>query len=417
MDPRRQAQEDGGGTGALMGKTLDEILGEEDDLGLLDVKPSARNASTQSGRIAQAFEEISTFVDRHGFVPGKGSSGHKASVNERALAMRLNTYRSAPEIIAELRDADRHGLLAVPADEEEKPPASLDDIPDDDELLTAPAADIFILRHARSAIARPEKKSERKSCADFARFEPLFSACVADLKLGQRKSLPFAREQEINVGDFFILNGVMAYVAEVRDKHIRNGRKNARLRLIFDNGTEGENLLRSLATELYKDPNGRRISDPESGPLFGAEPTTTTVAAPAERITGSIYVVRSLSALPEICRLDGTLFKIGFTTGTVEDRLRSAHDDPTFLLAPVHPVRSWDAINLNANKVENLLHRFFAEARLDIEIQDRFGKPFRPREWFLAPLPIIEQAIQMLLDGSIVGHRYDAVAMKIVRGG
>lgn len=189
---------------------------------------------------------------------------------------------------------------------------------------------------------------------------------------------------------------------------------NARLRLIFENGTEGQNLLRSLATELYKDSSGRRISDPNAGPLFNAAPTTITVAGPEERITGCIYIVRSLSPLPEIVRLDGQLFKIGFSTGAFEDRIRAAKDDPTFLMAPVHPVRTYDAINLNANKFENLIHRFFAEARLDIEIMDRFGKPFRPREWFLLPLPVIESAIEMLLDGSILRYRYDARVCAIV---
>ena len=217
----------------------------------------------------------------------------------------------------------------------------------------------------------------------------------------------FAQEQEIEPGNFFILNGVMVYVAELNDPHVRNGKRNARLRLIFDNGLEGQNLLRSLATELYKDPNGRRLSDPNVGPLFGDGPTTETVAAPKERVTGLIYVVRSLSALPEIAKLDGQLFKIGFTTGSLEDRIRGAKDDPTFLMAPVHPVRTYDAINLSAHKFEHLLHWFFAQACLDIEVKDRFGKPYRPREWFLLPLPVIERAIEMMIDGSIVRFRYD----------
>jgi len=238
--------------------------------------------------------------------------------------------------------------------------------------------------------------------------------CVSELTSRKRKSIPFANEQEIKAGEFFILNGVMVYVAEVNDPHTRNGKRNARLRLIFDNGAEGENLLRSLATQLYKDPNGRRISDSEAGVLFNPRPTTTTAAAPEGRITGCIYVVKSLSPSAEISRLDGHLFKIGFTTGQFEDRIRNAKDDPTFLLAPVYPVRTYDAIDLNTNKFENLMHRFFAEARLDIEITDRFGKPFRPREWFLLPLPIIEEGIQMLLDGSIIRHRYDATTVSIV---
>jgi len=395
-------------------QTLEELLAESDDMGLLNVKPHPVNTSTDAVRIQQAFEEINVFVDRHHFAPGEGQAGQRVAVSERALQMRLKTYRENAAIIGQLKEADRHGLLAArvataPA------PTSLDDILDlDDELLSEPNDDIFTFRHARSPAARPDKISERKPCEDFEQFKPLFDHAISDLATGERKSMKFANEQEIEVGGFFILNGVMVYVAEVNDPHIRNGKRNARLRLIFENGTEGQNLLRSLATELYKDPSGRRLSDPNAGPLFDPTPTTVAVAGPNERITGCIYVVRSLSPSPEIAKLTGQLFKIGFTTGSFEDRIRGAKDDPTFLMAPVHPVRTYDAINLNANKFESLMHRFFAEARLDIEIIDRFGKPFRPREWFLLPLPVIETAIAMLLDGSILRHRYDALVCKII---
>lgn len=391
-------------------KTLDEILSEEDDLGLLNVKAPTVSAVSGDARVARDFEEICVFVDRHGFPPGEGPAAHVAGVTEKKLQIRLKSYRENSEVAALLAPSDRHGLLAGEAD---VAPASLDDILDsDDELLSRPSDDIFELRNARKA--QPERKAERKPCKEFDRFKTLFDECAADLASGRRKSLPFAREQEINAGDFFILNGLMAYVAEVRDPHIRNGRKNARLRIIFDNGTEGENLLRSLATELYKDPNGRRISDPESGPLFGTAPSTVSVASPTDRVTGCIYVVRSLSPLPEIKRLDGSLFKIGFTTGRFEDRVRAAAEDPTFLMAPVHPVRTYDAVNMDAGKFETLIHRFFAAARLDIEIKDRFGKPYRPQEWFLLPLPVIEQAIRMLEDGTILRHRYDPKTVRIV---
>lgn len=395
-------------------QTLDELLAESDDMGLLDVKPHPVNTSTDALRIQQAFEEVNVFVDRHHFAPGEGQAGEKVSVNERTLQVRLKTYRENPDITGQLNEFDRHGLLMIQITPS-APPNSLDDILDlDDELLTESNEDIFIFRHARPATARPDKISERKPCMDFEQFKQLFDQASNDLVTGKRKSMKFANEQEIEAGGFFILHGVMVYVAEVNDPHIRNGKRNARLRLIFGNGTEGNNLLRSLARELYKDPSGRRLSDPNAGPLFDPAPTFTTEVGPNERITGCIYVVRSLSPSPEIAKLDGQLFKIGFTTGSFEDRIRSAKDDPTFLMAPVHPVRSYDAINLNANKFESLMHRFFADARLDIEIMDRFGKPFRPREWFLLPLPVIETAIGMLLDGTILRHRYDAVKGEIV---
>ncbi|TPL47998.1 GIY-YIG nuclease family protein [Mesorhizobium sp. B2-4-2] len=390
--------------------TLEQILSSEDHDGLLDVKPATSAASSDASRITHDFEELNRFIDQYGYVPGEGPSDRKPSVKERVLSMRLKGYRDNRHIAAQLTAHDRHGLLADETATAYEP-ASVEEILGlDDELLNTASEDIFHLRHARPRAARPDKVSERKPAKDFQIFKPLFDACVADLVSGKRKSIKFANEQEINAGEFFILNGIMVYVAEVNDPHFRNGKRNARLRLIFENGTEGENLLRSLATELYKDPSGRRISSPEAGPLFGTEPATESVAAPKGRVTGCIYVVRSLSAAPEIVKLDGHLFKIGFTTGPFEERIRMAKDDPTFLLAPVHPVRTYDAIDLNANKFENLLHRFFGEVRLNIEIMDRFGRPFKPKEWFLLPLSVIEQAIPMLLDGSILHYRYDSKA-------
>lgn len=397
--------------------TLEQILALEDHDGLLDVKSVTSTASSETSRLVQDFEELSRFIDQHHFAPGEGPGDRKQSVKERALFMRLKSYRENPGIAAQLQAYDRHGLLAGVA-ASMKEPASVDEILDmDDDLLSSPTDDIFTMRHARAKAARPDKVSERKPARDFDKFKPLFDECVGDLVSGKRKSLKFANEQEINAGEFFILNGVMVYVAEVNDPHFRNGKRNARLRLIFENGTEGENLLRSLATELYKDPSGRRISSAEAGPLFGSQSEVERVSAPASRVTGCIYVVKSLSNLSEIAELDGRLFKIGFTTGSFEDRVRGAKDDPTFLFAPIHPVRTYDAVDLNTSKFEYLLHRFFAEARLNIEIKDRFGKPFKPKEWFLLELSTIEEAIAMLLDGRILNHVYDARLCQIVRKG
>ena len=201
----------------------------------------------------------------------------------------------------------------------------------------------------------------------------------------------------------------MVYVAEVGETHVRNGKKNARLRLIFDNGTEGNHLLRSLATELYKDPNGRRVTSTDMGPLFEDRP------AEGDTQTGMIYVVKSLSADPELRKLDGLLHKIGFTAGKMEIRIQSAKDDPTFLMAPVRPVATYTLYNINKVKLENLLHNFFAEARLDIEITDRFGKKVKPREWFMLPIDVISEAISRRRDGSITDYRFDSKTASLVK--
>lgn len=382
--------------------TLDDLIGGNDPL--LEVKVTLRTASSEDQRVLDTFAEINTFIDRHQRLPGETA---RPSVSERSLRMKLNGLVNDASRRDLLLPLDRHGLLPV---EPSKTPSSLDDIIDDP-LLTTPQDDIFDLVHVRPPLARPDEIAERTVCADFEQFRPLFDQCIREMGEGQRKAIKFANEQEIGAGEFFILNGVLVYVAEVGETHIRNGKKNARLRLIFDNGTEGNNLLRSLATELYKDPNGRRITSTDMGPLFDSSPQEGDTA------TGMIYVVRSLSSDPEIQKLDGLLHKIGFTSGKMEVRIQNAKDDPTFLMAAVHPVATYTLYNINRVKLEHLLHNFFGEVRLNIEIADRFGKRIRPREWFLVEPSVISEAINRLKNGSIVNCRYDAARSMIVDGG
>ena len=373
--------------------TLDDILAGSDPL--LDVKPAARTASSEQQRILDTFAEVNQFIDRF---KRKPADTDKPSVSERGLRMKLNGLINDPAARDLLLPHDRHGILAAAP---LKQPQTLDEI-FEDELMTTPQDEIFDLVHVKPSVAKPDEVAERQACKEFDKFKPLFEQCVGEMSEGKRKAIPFANEQEIGAGEFFILNGVLVYVAEVGETHVRNGKKNARLRLIFDNGTEGNNLLRSLATELYKDPNGRRVTTTDMGPLF------TDTPQDADTQTGMIYVVKSLSDDPEIRKLDGLLHKIGFTSGKMEVRIQNAKDDPTFLMAAVHPVTTYTLYNIDRVKLEHLLHEFFTAARLNIEIMDRFGKKVRPREWFLLPQSIIGEAVARLKDGSIVNYRYDA---------
>ena len=379
--------------------TLDDILNASDPL--LNVKAAAKADSTDEQRVLDTFAEINQFIDRHKRTPG---DTEKPSVSERGLRMKLNGLLNDAASRHLLIPHDRYGLFpAEPA----SAPQTLEDI-FEDELLSTQQDAIFDLIHVKPPVAKPDEVAERQPCAEFDRFKPLFDACVREMAEGQRKAIPFANEQEIGAGEFFILNGILVYVAEVGETHIRNGKKNARLRLIFDNGTEGNNLLRSLATELYKDPNGRRVTTPDAGPLFDAKPQDGDMA------TGMIYVVKSLSSDPEIAKLDGLLHKIGFTSGKMEVRIQNATDDPTFLMAAVHPVATYTLYNIDRVKLEHLLHGFFGDARLDIEITDRFGKKIRPREWFLILPSVISEAVSRLQNGTIVKCRFDAARGQIV---
>ncbi|GEB90000.1 GIY-YIG nuclease family protein [Zymomonas mobilis] len=130
--------------------------------------------------------------------------------------------------------------------------------------------------------------------------------------------------------------------------------------------------------------------------------------------TGSIYILRSLSQQPDTVSLRKNLFKIGFTTGDINRRLQNAEEQPTYLLAKVEIVRVYQCSNLNVSRFETLLHRFFGKARADIHIKDRFGKICHPKEWFILPLDVIEQAMQLIITGKITEYIYDIEMQKLV---
>lgn len=109
------------------------------------------------------------------------------------------------------------------------------------------------------------------------------------------------------------------------------------------------------------------------------------------------------------------MHKIGVTDLKVERRIAGARLQPTFLMADVEIVATYELFNINRVKLENLIHRIFDPARLDIEIRDRFGQPVVPREWFLVPLFVIDEAVERIRDGTIAGYVYDPKRAKLVR--
>lgn len=289
---------------------------------------------------------------------------------------------------------------------------------DDDALLeelgisVGDEADISILTHVkpRAEVRAAEDVANRTPCKDFDQFKPLFARVQSDLDTGVREARQFARDATIERGEFFILGGQMVYVAEAgeEERRTKTARPDRRLRVIYDNGTESDILLRSLQRALYKDEAGRRITDPDPGPLFG------NAAEASDTESGTIYVLRSHSQYPGIASHREIIHKIGVTGGEVDTRIANAENDPTYLFAGVEVVATYKLFNINRSRLENLLHRFFAGARLDMEIPDRFGHPYKPREWFLVPLHVIDDVVQRIRDQSITKYTYDpkAAALK-----
>jgi hypothetical protein len=301
---------------------------------------------------------------------------------------------------------DANGLLDEPPVEAISAAETLDD----DALLAGLGVnkpredDITVLKHVRSDKERQaaERIASRIPCKDFDQFQPLFERASSELESGTRKAIRFGRDGRIAVGDFFILGGQMVYVAEKGDEFkAPNGGTDARLRVIYSNGTESDLLLWSLQRALYKDEAGRRLTGADEGPLFGEMMEDGDVES------GTIYVLRSLSDNPYVAEHRDLIHKIGVTGGKIEARIATAEHDATYLLAGVEVVATYKLSGINRVKLENLLHRVFAPAQLDLTIQDRFGHPVKPREWFLVPLAVIDEAVQRIRDGTITAATYD----------
>lgn len=306
-------------------------------------------------RIIAGFEEILRFADEHGRPP---QHGEDRDIFERLYAVRLDRIRDLQECRDLLAPLDEQGLLAnTPA-----PSASDSDDLDDDALLAELGVEVAKsplteLKHVRSTAEKKaaDEVANREKCKDFATFKPLFEQVQKELDSGLRETRPFEMKAEIEKGRFFIVSGQKAYVAD-KGETITNeqGRTDARLRVIFDNGTESNMLMRSLQRALNKDDAGRRITDPSAGPLFSDQ------TLDGDEASGIIYVLRSKSDHPLVAENRELVHKIGVTNMSVEKRIAGAHLQPTFLMANVEVVATYELYNINRTKLENLIHRILS---------------------------------------------------------
>jgi hypothetical protein len=386
-------------------------------LGDLDatVEAKAEVAYTpKEERIIAGFEDIQRFVREHGRSP---QHGEDRDIFERLYAVRLDRIRASAECRELLAAFDKDGLIDTEAS---------DDEPETDAHLLAELGmdgtsreSITSLKHVRAADERfarksPDEIAQREPCKEFEAFSEQFEQVQSQIAMGERRTVPFKGRdnQKIERGDWYILDGQKALVAGASDPFKQEyGETDRRLRVIFDNGTESDMLMRSLRRALNKDEASRRILPPDEqvGPLFGG------TLEQGDAASGTIYIARSLSEHPFVAEHRDVLHKIGVTRGDPKKRVAGANKDPTFLLADAELVHSFPLANLGAAKLENVLHKVFADARLDVDLKDRFGEAVEPREWFLVPLPTIEEAVDRIRDGTIGSYAYDVKTAKMRR--
>lgn len=390
-----------------------ELLAE---LGVEVESKRAVEYTAREERIIAGFEEIQKFVKEHGRLP---EHGENKDIFERLYAVRLDQIGKQKECIHLLKDLDHQKILNNSGQQKVEVPNNIND----EELLAQLGVDIndqdsiTELKHVKPRAEKraAEEIANRTRCEDFEQFKPLFEAVKKDISTGYRRTVRFRKDAgftktALKKEQFVIIGGQIAYIAEIGETFkAPNGEDDARLRVIYANGTESNILLRSLIRAMYKDDTSRFLTDSDMGPLFSSE------IIDGDQTSGTIYVLRSLAEHTLVKEHRDIVHKIGVTGGDLKKRLANAKNDPTFLMAEVELVATYILANINRTKLENIIHRFFASARLDIEIQDRFGKPVKAREWFLVPIFIIDEMVEKIKNGTISDYCYDPVSVTIKR--
>jgi len=387
-------------------KLLDIL--NNDPLGLLTVEDkSTHNLTTEEQRLIEGFAEISDFFEEYGREPsGTGDIG------DFTLKARLNAIRVSPDKVRVLLPYDFYKLLQG----QNTKSVSIEDILDDDPLNIFNDEEIdnsiFKLSNVKkSERLRPDHISRRTICKNFSEYENLFNEIHQDIKDRRRKLIEFS-SKDIVAGRFFILGGVLLYLekdkSEITEQEFESGsrlRKDGRTRCIFDNGTESEMLLRSLDKAMQID--GFSVSDVLDASILIATVDENDVQ------NGYIYVLRSLCTDAQVSSIDN-LYKIGYSSGDVTNRIKNACNEPTYLMSDVQVVITVRCFNMNVKNLESNIHRFFSEVNVATQINDRTGKQRFPREWFSAPLPVIEETIRLIVNDKIQSYRYDKALQTVV---
>lgn len=393
--------------------TIDDIF-EDDDFGLLDSKAKNSYIKTDEERLIDAFEEINIFFDKNKREP------NKSSMSEYGLMAKLKNFRENEAQKKVLKPFDRHSLLG----DIEIEVQSIDDILNDDDLDlldTDNDLDIFKFKHTPRQVERAEADfiAQRKQIKekDFAYYDTMFQQVHKEIKEGKRRFKEFKDvEKHLVEGQFYLLDGLLLHLEKVNWKREHENlkestlrRKDGRTRIIFENATLSNMLYRSLGKLLYN--NGKIVTDPNENiahDLF----INPVVVQEEDLESGWIYILKTKSNNLQIANIKD-LYKIGFTSNPIDERIKNAKNEATYLFADVQKVATYKVYNRNAEKLESLLHRFFAKACLNIDLFSDQGQRLNPREWFVVPLNVIEDVIQLILNENIVNYEYDPLTKKI----
>ena len=361
----------------------------------------------------EKYKEIENWVKKHnGKEPEKTTD--LSRLGERKLASRVKGMREAPERIELLKPYDKLGLLKQEdqnvslkekVSKEKMSFNSLDDILNDNSILFDNSGSTLnsklfdtgsLNKYKKLQENKPENKSKRKAMEGFSKYKPLFEEVQKDLTSG-RRHLARYENNKLQLHHFYVLNGQLLYIesigSEFKNKTRSEADTDARLHVIYENGTENYPLRNGLIASLYgsrkRGVYGKAVTEPDDKFEFSAD----------DQVTGYVYVLKSLSNNADVKRIqeDHPLYKVGFTSGTVERRIANAENESTYLYGPVKVVAEYQVINLNPEALETALHHALTQYRLDVDIRAGNGKIIHPREWFIVDLNTINNLVSQII--------------------
>ena len=389
-------------------KELEKIF--EDPL-LADVT-APRKRTTSSDRLVAGFQEILAFYEANGRLP-------EDTLAEASLFHKWTGLLKSEKKIERCRPFDDLGILPQPVSNVEEPQAEYHSELTEEEQLEAilndplladieDGADLGLfdvpeyMRQRLEARKEAEYVGKRRPCEDFDKYADGFKEIQQGLKSGKYKLVKFSIKH-LQVGKYFVEDGMVGYLAAFENDAVdKYGTRDGRTRIIYENGAESDIKFKTLTKNLSV--TGYSIQDCSEMTLEEFEQCFTLTDKDVE--SGTIYVLRSKSSRPEIAAIKD-LYKIGFTVTSVESRIANAKNEPTYLCADVEVVATWKVYNVKSSTFEALIHKLFASVQLQVTVDGH-----RPKEWFIVPFNIIEQAIVGIIKGKPM--MYDSKLQQLV---
>ena len=375
-----------------------ELLDIFNDPIFSDVKPTEIK-QTSGDRLSLSFEEINSFYEKNNRVPSISNG-----IKEKLIWGILQGILTDEDKIQKLLLYDRFELLRP---KNKVNPIELEDIFNSPLLdISADALSILdVPEHLRKKlqIDTSEYIAQRKKCEDFYLYQDGFAQIHQELKSGKRSFIKFSSNQLEKAGSYFLLDGMLVYVANLleQSRDIKS-RLTGRCICIFENGTMSDIMVDTLRHALYD--NGYAVR--ENNGAVSQYLSHQFNVEEKDQLTGYIYVLKSLSTNPAVSSIEN-LYKIGFSTTSVPDRIANAVNEPTYLNAKVEIIATWQAYNITVAKFETLVHKLFNDVRLQVKVGGH-----TPNEWFVVPYSIIEKAIRCIIKEIPIS--YDPINQAII---